>query len=99
MKIKKSSDLFYSSQQCSQVGFLKKPYGFIREFWVAEKHRNKKHGSELLKIAEQYLYEQGIYSSILTTDTAEHFYLKHGYEKIPGCKAKNDDDVFVKRLN
>lgn len=79
--------------------FFEETYGFIREFWVAEKHRNKKHGSELLKIAEQYLYEQGIYSSILTTDTAEHFYLKHGYEKIPGCKAKNDDDVFVKRLN
>ena len=30
--------------------------------------------------------------------TAERFYLKHGYRKAAGCKAKNEDEVFVKRL-
>lgn len=78
--------------------FFEETYGFIREFWVAEKHRNKRHGSELLEITEQYLCDQGIYSSILTTDTAEYFYMKHGYVKAPGCKARNKDDVYVKRL-
>lgn len=78
--------------------FFEETYGFIREFWVAKKYRNKRHGSELLEIAEQYLYEQGMFSSILTTDTAEQFYLRHGYVKLSGCKAKNKDDVYVKRL-
>ncbi len=78
--------------------FFKETYGFIREFWVAKEHRSKKHGSDLLEIAEQYFYKQGIYSSILTTDTAEQFYLKRGYVKVPGCTALNEDDVYVKRL-
>ncbi|SHI66036.1 GNAT family N-acetyltransferase [Lutispora thermophila] len=78
--------------------FFEETYGFIREFWVAQKYRNKRHGSELLELAEKYFYDQGIYSTILTTDTAERFYLKHGYVKVPGCKAKNEYDVYVKRL-
>jgi ribosomal protein S18 acetylase RimI-like enzyme len=79
--------------------FFEETYGFIREFCVAEKYRNKRHGSELIELTEQYFSDQGIYCSILTTtDTAEHFYLKHGYVKVPGCKARNKDDVYVKRL-
>lgn len=78
--------------------FFEETYGFIREFWVSEKYRGKQHGSDLLEIVEKYLIDQGIYSSILTTDTAENFYLKRGYAKLPGCKAKNEDAVFVKRL-
>lgn len=78
--------------------FFEETYGFIREFWVAKKYRDKRHGSELLRLAEQYMLEKGVFSSILTTDTAEKFYLKNGYEKVPGCKSKNNDDVFVKRL-
>ena len=27
-----------------------------------------------------------MHTSILTTDTAERFYLKHGYQKLPGWK-------------
>lgn len=79
--------------------FFEETYGFIREFWVSKKYRNKGHGSALLELAEHYFCEQRIFSSILTTDTAENFYLKHGYVKLPGCKAKNDDDVYVKRLS
>jgi len=78
--------------------FFEETYGFIREFWVAAEHRGKRHGSELLKIAEQYFFDNGIYSTILTADTAEDFYVKHGYVKVPGCKALNEDNVFVKRL-
>ncbi|MDE7202541.1 MAG: hypothetical protein K2O91_11725 [Lachnospiraceae bacterium] len=26
------------------------------------------------------------------------FYKKHGYFKAPGCKAKNQDNVFIRRL-
>lgn len=78
--------------------FFEETYGFIREFWVAEKYRNTGHGSALLNLAEKYFRGTGIYSVILTTDTAEPFYLKHGYVKTPGCSAKNKDDVFVKRL-
>jgi RimJ/RimL family protein N-acetyltransferase len=78
--------------------FFEETYGFIRELWVAGKHRKDGHGSELLKNTEKYLYNKEVYSTILTSDTAERFYMKNGYVKVPGCKAKNEDDVFVKRL-
>ena len=48
--------------------------------------------------AENYLKENGIYTSILTTDTAEDFYRRNGYKKASGCRAKNQDVVFVKRM-
>ncbi|HHX54547.1 MAG TPA: GNAT family N-acetyltransferase [Clostridiales bacterium] len=78
--------------------FFEETVGFIREFWVAEEYRNSGHGAALLRLAEDYFRHQGIYTSILTTDTAEHFYLRNGYRKAPGCKAKNKDEVFIKQL-
>lgn len=78
--------------------FFEETRGFIREFWIAEEFRSRGHGSELIALAERYFLERGICSSILTTDTAERFYERHGYAKASGCRAKNKDDVFVKRL-
>ena len=78
--------------------FFEETCGFIREFWISNANRNAGHGSALLRIAESYFMEHGMYTSILTTDTAERFCLKHGYRKAPGCKAKNEDEVFVKYL-
>lgn len=72
--------------------------GFIREFWISESYRNAGHGAALLRLTEGYFKEHGIYTSILTTDTAQRFYLKHGYQKAPGCKAKNRIEVFMKQL-
>lgn len=78
--------------------FFEETCGFIREFWVAQAYRNQGHGSELIALAERYFLEHGIYTSILTTDTAGRFYERRGYEKAAGCGAKNKDEVFVKRL-
>lgn len=78
--------------------FFEETCGFIREFWIAEAHRNAGHGSALLRLAERYFRDHGMYTSILTTDTAERFYLRHGYRKAPGCRAKNEDEVFLKHL-
>lgn len=78
--------------------FFEETCGFIREFWVAEKFRGQGHGSELIALAEAYFLGHGICTSILTTDTAERFYERHGYARECGCKAKNQDGVFVKRL-
>ena len=78
--------------------FFKETCGFIREFWVAKEFRNKGHGAELIRLAEKYFTDHGIYTSILTTDTAARFYQKHGYIKALGCRAKNQDEVFIKRL-
>lgn len=79
--------------------FFEETCGFIREFWVAEEFRSRGHGSELIALAERHFLEHGICTSILTTNTAERFYERHGYVKAPGCRAKNKDDVFAKRLN
>lgn len=81
-----------------QSKLLKFTCGFIREFWVADEYKNQAHGSALLALAEEHFLKNGIYTSILTTDTAAHFYEKHGYISAPGCKAKNQDAVFVKHL-
>ena len=78
--------------------FFEERAGFIREFWIAEKHRGQGHGSALLALAEAFFAEKGIHQTILTTDTAPGFYEKHGYRKHPGIQAKNHDDVYVKEL-
>lgn len=79
--------------------FFEGTCGFIREFWVAEGFRAQGHGSALLELAEARFLEQGIRTAILTTDTAQKFYEKHGYVQSPGCMAKNGDPVFIKRLS
>ena len=78
--------------------FFEETLGFIREFWVAEAFRGQGNGAELLALAERYFLERGIYTAILTTDTAERFYERCGYVRACGCRAKNKDEVFVKRL-
>lgn len=78
--------------------FFEENCGFIREFWIAGKCRNNGHGTALISLAEKHFVENGIYTSILTTDTAERFYEKRGYIRAPGCRAKNRVPVFVKHL-
>lgn len=78
--------------------FFEERIGFIREFWIAEAYRKQGHGSTLLAMAEAYFAGQGIRRVLLTTDTAESFYEKHGYRHDACYAAKNRDDVFVKTL-
>lgn len=78
--------------------FFEESMGFIREFWIAEKFRSRGHGSALLQLTETYFLENGICKSILTTDTAERFYISKGYKKDASFAAKNEDDVFIKEL-
>lgn len=78
--------------------FFEETCGFIREFWIAEGFRNRNHGTALINLVEKYFIDHGIYTSILTTDTAARFYKRHGYVKALGCKAKNQDEVFIKHL-
>jgi hypothetical protein len=47
---------------------------------------------------EEYFSSQDIYKTILTTDTAESFYIRRGYQKEPDISAKNNDTVFIKSL-
>lgn len=78
--------------------FFETKMGFIREFWIDPAYRSAGHGSELLRCAEEYFADKGIYKIILTTDTAERFYLCRGYQRDPDISAKNKDDVFIKNL-
>ena len=78
--------------------FFEETCGFVREFWIAEEFRNKKHGTALISLVEKYFIDNGIYTSILTTHTAARFYERQGYVKALGCTAKNHNDVFIKHL-
>lgn len=79
--------------------FFEMPVGFIREFWIDPACRAHGHGTALLRLAEKYFRERGIRKTILTTDTAEAFYLRRGYAKDISVTAKNKDDVFIKYLS
>lgn len=78
--------------------FFTENFGFIREFWVKVQHRNTGIGSELIKHTEQYLLSKSINRVILTSDTAEHFYLTHGYHLDSSYIPRNELPVFVKTL-
>ena len=86
------------SLTCMENWFFEMPVGFVREFWIGEKHRRKGHGKSLLQQAEQYFYSKNIQRVILTTDQAPDFYLHMGYERAPDIRAKNGDEVFIKTL-
>ena len=78
--------------------FFEEKLGFIREFWIAPEYRSQGHGTELLRLAEAYFAQNDISKIILTTDTAEKFYIKNGYRKDRAFTAANQDEVFVKDL-
>ena len=42
----------------------------------------------LISLAEKHFLDNGIYTSILTTDTAACFYKRHGYVLVIGFKRK-----------
>lgn len=78
--------------------FFDTKLGFIREFWISAEQRSQGHGSELLTLAEDWFRAQDVYKSILTTHTAESFYLHHGYHKDCDISARNKDSVYIKSL-
>lgn len=78
--------------------FFEETCGFIREFFIFPEFRSQGHGSTLLAAAENHFRSQKICTSILTTDTAPDFYLRHGYQRAHGVRAKNEDAVFIKHL-
>lgn len=78
--------------------FFETRLGFVREFWVKESCRRRGHGSELLRLAEEYFKGRNIYKLILTADAAKDFYLRRGYREAPDVSAKNEMAVFVKNL-
>lgn len=79
--------------------FFTKKAGFIREFWVAEAFRGQGHGSALLELAEEHFRDSGCRQAMLTTSTAEEFYIHRGYRYDEGYAAKNGERVLVKPLS
>ena len=78
--------------------FFEMKFVFIREFWVNDGYRNQGIGSSLLKEVEAHFKSEGIEYLMLTTDTAPSFYMKHGFIQASSIVAKNQDDVYIKRL-
>lgn len=89
--------IMFTSERSSHW-FIEERFGFIREFWVDPNYRKTGHGSTLLTRCEQHFIDNGIYRILLTTNTAQRFYIKHGYKHDENYTAKNEDDVFVKDL-
>ena len=79
--------------------FFREPFGFIRELWIHPSCRGQGFGTELLHKAERYFANNGVYKAVLTSDSAEAFYLTNGFEKAPGIKAKNKMEVLIKNIS
>ena len=71
---------------------------FIQEFWVEPSLRGQGLGRRLLHSAEKQFTAQGLSLVLLTSDTAEGFYLRCGYRRATGIRAKNDCPVFMRCL-
>ena len=79
--------------------YITERFGFVKEFYVDKNYQNKGYGSTLLNKCEQYLLDYNVYKVVLTTDTAETFYNKHGYKQAFSYISKNEDPVYFKILN
>ena len=78
--------------------FFSEKYGFIREFWIAKEYRSKGYGTKLLTSCELYFKEKGVSQIVLTTDTAEEFYIAKGYSVNQNINAKNGLIVMTKAI-
>lgn len=78
--------------------FFESKLGFIREFWIAPNYRKQGQGKELLKLAEDWFCSQNVFQTILTSRTAETFYLRCGYQKNDNFLAKNKHPSYTKIL-
>jgi amino-acid N-acetyltransferase len=59
----------------------------LRSLAVASSRRGTGVGSRLVAHAERHARDQGVQSLYLLTTTAEQFFLRHGYARIPRDKA------------
>ena len=75
--------------------FFNESIGFIREFYIDIKYRGKGYGTKLLALALGWFKNEGILKVLLTSDTADQFYLKHGFKKDKAYNAKNQLPIFV----
>jgi len=79
--------------------FFKEEVCFIREFWVKLDFRKRHIGVELMNQIEAYARNMNIYKLILTTHTAEAFYLKNGFVVDKSYIANNGQSVMIKSIN
>lgn len=78
--------------------FFTETAGFIREFWISKHYRNKGLGSTLIAACETFFSENKITKVLLTSHTAEIFYLRQHYKIDSSYIALNKDPVFSKNL-
>lgn len=76
--------------------FFKERVSFVREFWVTSALRNKGLGSELLSYSETYFKKNHVHKILLTSNSAEPFYIKNGFRIDKSYTANNEEDVYVK---
>lgn len=82
----------------SKSRFFDERLGFVREIWVEPSLRGAGHGRALLALAEEACREAGVVRMMLTTDTAEPFYLRAGYRHRADVHAKNGLCVYERLL-
>jgi amino-acid N-acetyltransferase len=81
--ISEATSLFVVEEDNSVIGTIALEYagseGLLRSLAVAEDHRQKGLGGELVSFIEAYAMRQGIQQLYLLTTTAEKFFAKRGY--------------------
>lgn len=78
--------------------FFKEQIGFIREFYIDSQYRGKGYGSRLIELALKWFKDEGIKKVLLTSDTADAFYIKLGFKHDEAYLANNALRTYVIEL-
>lgn len=78
--------------------FFKEKIGFIRELYVCNEYRNNKYGTQLVNKAFEHFTQNNVYKVLLTTNTAERFYLKIGFRRDDSYQAINEIPTYMINL-
>lgn len=81
------------SDWCERQG-----WGFIREIYVSNDYRGRSFGGELVNHAEEKLRSRGIKNVYLTSDEADKWWIRSGYESSGEVSIKNKCPIYQKNL-
>jgi ribosomal protein S18 acetylase RimI-like enzyme len=90
--------MFQPEQLISSTKFFKQDTTFIREFSVLKDYRKTGIGTQLMEYVFDYCNKNNIHTIILTTHSAQEYYLRLGFVEDSSYSAKNKQIVYIKKI-
>ena len=78
--------------------FFSEKFGYIRELWVDAAYRNTGHGSQLMRLAENYFSDRMVsQTALMTSPKVKGFYQKLGYSASEAIFSE-DGEILIKKI-